>query len=513
MSATTNGTLIDNVVDVLMQGGGARYKNVTFGDTSGNKFTLLDTPRLWDQSATVTVPSDACMNLVLTIRKTAGSATKLLDISILWMTGVGLPGGHFQLALSQAFRDISRANQTPFVRILVGVPTPVVVLDSDLERWLQQTIELNGNQRLADVKFPILIGRTHQSVSSWTHSKIVAVDGSRAVVGGHNLWESAYIGSNPVHDVSGLIEGAAVGAAHKFLTLVWTKPFGNVIQLSRGKFGISNPSRQGLQPRTWSPPLAGQTRMLALGRLGDGVVDALSVGSNASVAARLIAFASAKRSIRMSQQSLYFSPGPGWDFYTLLAIVMAMLDGVNVEIVVSNEVPLADGGYDGYLTTVLSWLTRLYVGHRLGILAFPYSKPARTDVAGWATLAAAARPGGTWVASRSVTDAERRTCLADLNSHLSIAPLYFAAGINYWNVSNVRKPAANHAKVWIIDDTDFYVGSDNLYLSGSVHGLQEFGYLIEGATETGDFVTDYWDPLWKNSRNHVVPATMPGHGV
>ena len=55
-------------------------------------------------------------------------------------------------------------------------------------------------------------------------SKIVAADGARAVVGGHNLWSNHYLGADPVHDVSGLIEGSVVDAAHRFCDRLWRKP-------------------------------------------------------------------------------------------------------------------------------------------------------------------------------------------------------------------------------------------------------------------------------------------------
>ena len=43
-------TLIDDILAVLGQYG-AKYNGSTFQESTGNKFTLLDTPRLWDQVA------------------------------------------------------------------------------------------------------------------------------------------------------------------------------------------------------------------------------------------------------------------------------------------------------------------------------------------------------------------------------------------------------------------------------------------------------------------------------
>jgi Phospholipase D Active site motif len=82
--------------------------------------------------------------------------------------------------------------------------------------------------------------------------------------------------------------------------------------------------------------------------------------------------------------------------------------------------------------------------------------------------------------------------LADLNQQLSAATLYYAPDFSYWTVGADAIPAAQHAKIYIIDDTHFYVGSDNVYTSGYVQGLQEYGHLIEGQTETTDFISNYW---------------------
>ncbi|KAI5249660.1 hypothetical protein E4T42_05206 [Aureobasidium subglaciale] len=56
---------------------------------------------------------------------------------------------------------------------------------------------------------------------TWNHSKIVAVDGQRALVGGHNMWDGAYLGDNPVLDVSMKTEGLSAVDAHRFAENLW----------------------------------------------------------------------------------------------------------------------------------------------------------------------------------------------------------------------------------------------------------------------------------------------------
>lgn len=58
----------------------------------------------------------------------------------------------------------------------------------------------------------------------------------------------------------------------------------------------------------------------------------------------------------------------------------------------------------------------------------------------------------------------------------------------------------NHAKVIIIDDEIFIVGSDNMYPSN----LSEFEFIVEGSEVVNHFISSYWEPLWKYSSVHAV---------
>ena len=51
---------------------------------------------------------------------------------------------------------------------------------------------------------------------------------------------------------------------------------------------------------------------------------------------------------------------------------------------------------------------------------------------------------------------------------------------------------SNHAKVWIVDDQVFYIGSDNIYPAY----LQEFGHIIGHQPTTARFILDYWEGVW-----------------
>jgi len=52
-----------------------------------------------------------------------------------------------------------------------------------------------------------------------------------------------------------------------------------------------------------------------------------------------------------------------------------------------------------------------------------------------------------------------------------------------------------HSKHFIIDDTCFYIGSQNLYYCD----LAEWGVIVDNVAKTKDVLTEYWNPLWRTS--------------
>jgi phosphatidylserine/phosphatidylglycerophosphate/cardiolipin synthase-like enzyme len=525
-------SLLNEIVGVLGKDDkDNKYRGVTYQVTSHNTFTLLDTPRLWDKSLEDPVPDPipACEDLLDKIADTIGQARTIVDIALMNdFSGVNredgeLPSGGFQKALSRGFRSLVERKSSPLVRITIGITTPSIITDVTLKNWVKATIELEGG-KLDDVTFTILIGGGKETIKSWNHSKIVAADGVRAVVGGHNTWATQYLGATPVHDVSGLFEGSVVLAVHRFCDQLWTNHGTNPLFIPGA--WVRGPGKDWKKvsgkisrPEIGSPTPKGNTRMLALGRLGNGIVKEFTVATNASVSARIIALCRAKSKIRISQQSLYtkIASLPGFDFYTLWAIIKAVQAGVKVEIVITNDLGLLDGGYGGFLQKVLDSLASLQIADRLGLYPGAVS-PKREDFVAWAS--ASLKPpandippprvtSNCLMVSRLPTSEESEPHLNQLNDNLQLAQLYYARNVNYWKVGADKKNAANHAKVYIIDDTHFYVGSDNMYLSATARGHQEYGYLLEGQAETQQFIKNYRSKLWENSKSHIVKARFP----
>jgi len=63
------------------------------------------------------------------------------------------------------------------------------------------------------------------------------------------------------------------------------------------------------------------------------------------------------------------------------------------------------------------------------------------------------------------------------------------------NTWNDDKTMGMHAKHFIIDDTAYYIGSQNLY----VCDLAEWGILIDDKKQTQKCMNEYWNQMWENS--------------
>ena len=72
-----------------------------------------------------------------------------------------------------------------------------------------------------------------------------------------------------------------------------------------------------------------------------------------------------------------------------------------------------------------------------------------------------------------------------LCSHVHLAPLRFGPDATWPG----GKTFANHAKLWMVDDRVFYVGSDNFYPVN----LQEFGYIVDDQKAAAELLDAYWN--------------------
>jgi phosphatidylserine/phosphatidylglycerophosphate/cardiolipin synthase-like enzyme len=78
--------------------------------------------------------------------------------------------------------------------------------------------------------------------------------------------------------------------------------------------------------------------------------------------------------------------------------------------------------------------------------------------------------------------------------HVHVATLRFGTGPDRaWPDGT---SFANHAKTVIVDGKAFYVGSHNFYPMN----LQEYGLIVDDPKLTEQYISEYWEPLWRYSK-------------
>ncbi|WDE04859.1 phospholipase [Thalassomonas viridans] len=449
---------------------------------------------------------------------------------------------------------------------------------------------------------------------TWNHSKIIAVDGCEALVGGHNLNMDLFRSYPPVHDASVVVHGDAAHGSQQYLNKMWqcktdllTKEY-----LDIGELVWKNGDDDHAVSRKPADPLAEEagaaymkdsqeklvelhtlglkkevglkgdlpvvsvkeiseelddederdeaeeirsedlqtladlqvevfqkriryddydkfdeyklaTRMLSVGKYWTGP-DRKTDYQQASEVMKKQLIMGAKRIIRMSQMDLVSAWKKNWSDHVVCHWLMDALlanPDLQVQVVVS---PLdAGAGAEGDQYSFGSGACRTFE-----LIKYYMTHDADTD--------------------KEVDDSDSKR--ANALKRLHIAPLYYTdkvprekttEGTNYkwpdlteegktaslkqpplsekppkkgvigsaaWAVVNasgkvipkVDSAPGNHAKIMVIDDEAYIVGSDNLYPGF----LSEFNYLVEGEEAVGDLLKNYWGPLWKYSSPHCA---------
>ncbi len=369
------------------------------------------------------------------------SAESNLDV-----TSLSAPTGRFLATLRNALTTLDAKGRTVNARFLFG---SYLNHEPELPRILG---ELTRDMRQGS-HVRVSIAAHDEGPLSWNHSKMIAVDGREAIIGGMNLWSNHYLDDEPVHDVNLHVRGPVVGSAEAFANELWNTSctFGSVLGAQPGC------------PPFFSQPLVsppGNVRMIGVGRTGQ---------DNPAEEALITMMDSARSSIRMSQQdigSLKF-PFPTLPDRYLDAWVRAAQRGVDVNVVVSNENAFGGHGQtteDAYFN---GWsLEELWNGL---LWRVPFASPQQ---------------------------------IANLCEHVHFSR-FRSIPASTWPSG---MPQANHAKVVIIDEKAHYVGSQNLYNAS----LSEFGIIVVDPTATAQFVADYYAKLFEFSKvTTLIPARCP----
>jgi phosphatidylserine/phosphatidylglycerophosphate/cardiolipin synthase-like enzyme len=310
---------------------------------------------------------------------------------------------------------------------------------------------------------------------SWNHAKIVAIDGKRALVGGHNMWTKDYLAAAPVHDLSMEVEGTAAEDAHHFADALWqflcAAPRQDRINASysysAGDSGIGPACLAHSELPQGEPRAMGQVPILSVGRLAYGITRGFA---DQSLVARDLMLGAATNTIRMVQQDVAFAlpplPTVTWPNSALTKIASLLIEKHgDIYIVLSNYQAAGPTG--------------------------TYSNGVRIE-----DVARKIRDVAQSLSQMPTSELNGLLC-----AHLHLAPLRFGPDGTWPN----HVPIGVHAKFWMIDDRAFYIGSENLYPSE----LQEFGFIVEDHAAAQLVLRDYWDQVWRWS----APAAISGAGA
>jgi phosphatidylserine/phosphatidylglycerophosphate/cardiolipin synthase-like enzyme len=394
------------------------------------------------------------------------------------VTSLTKPDGAFEAAIRNAITYLAHKPSPPQVRLLfASYPHPMA---TNTDRVLESLVRDVG-----DAPIPLFVGafRSSNFPFSWNHSKLVAVDGRDALVGGHNLWDKHYLDIDPVHDVSMRVRGTAAADAQRFANEMWDYTCRN---MTLGTYFTFSVWSSKFTPRRFrrvgsgcpsafnlTPPAGPSTgTVISVGRLGTGIV---ADGNQADVALRALIRA-ARHTLRISQQDIgpvklpvVGVPIADWPDAEIAELGNALGRGVEVFIVVSNPDASAGG---------LSPLEAQY-----------WNGWSLQDIAGKIRAYMERTPG-----------MPRGSALRELLcAKLHVARLRYGPDATW--PSGV--PFANHDKTLAVDEQGFYIGSHNLYPAG----LQEFGYIVDDSRATRTYLDGVWSNVWQYSQATAISGS------
>ncbi|MCP3941391.1 MAG: hypothetical protein GY710_07910 [Desulfobacteraceae bacterium] len=436
-----------------------------------------DQTLLVDVQATVTQPGGIAQKRCVghsysyydDIYKTIIKGEALVDI-----TSLTEPTGRFRTAIRNAVTYLSnKTGNKPVIRFMFGQPAPFY-MTVNMEEFLKDMTR----DVTSDIE--IYAGAYWASLTSWNHSKIIAVDGKQALVGGHNMWDEHYLGKNPVFDLSMKLSGEAVLDGHRFSSLLWDYVQDYNKWITDATWSVQcarflNPvagveyGQQFLPPldivsrlgQNYGQTVYGNIPVLSVGRLGD-----IDNNNNQSDMAWTEMIKAAKSEINMSIQGVQSQVPPKlWPEEQVIELARALYSGVDISLVVSSPDALGGG---------LGIIEAPYYGDDPSILYNKIFDVLRDLI-----------KEGDFGPPVFVGEKDVESILGD---HLKIAALRIGGSTRYPNGDSI----ANHSKTIMVDRQFFYIGSHNLYPCN----LAEFGYIIEDSEKAMEFWVQFWEPLF-----------------
>lgn len=395
------------------------------------------------------------------------------------------PDGRFRDMLRNALSVLARSGRPVTVRILSADFTSIRALGGfsqiDVNKLLEDVLVLANESPQRNLK--VYAGRMRVSASGldgWPHSKIIAVDGQWAVVGGQNMWTADYLARTPVWDLNLRLKGSAARDAHRFLDEHWKHLCDNAGALSKSSRNFARLyDAAGNQPGVTPLKLNSQclkalpvqelqaeggARVMGVGKLG--ALDL--VGGDQSLAAHEALIRAAGSAVYLSQQNLQGAAGQGFEGRIMDAIADQLIAGRDVFLVQSG-----DGANKGSIQPYSNGSLLPMARKMRRVLRKARGAPSELD---------------------AVNDL--------LCQRFHLAPMRFHSTSAVY--ANTTETIPNHSKFILADQTAFYVGSHNLYPSGK---NMEYGYVVADSRLGKVMFAGYWNKLWSFARLTAISGS------
>jgi len=387
------------------------------------------------------------------------------------------PNENFLAAVRNAITYLGHKGKPITILMLVG-HSPGYLRQKEADRLRDElTRDLKD---VAGARITLKV-RVFGSAMEWNHSKILVVDEKMTLTGGHNYYQDDYLQEFPVFDLSMKFSGAAAAYSNRFFTIAWnsydtftdpsraeavypvlqnsdTESTNSELILSDLPFSTSNAkSSPDHQPENTTDLIV---PALAVGRLG------LAWEEEPGERALLYLIDNASESIKISQMSIGFKvlvPGTvRWPEKLMNAMARFIVNKKkDIYIVQSDE--KAKGLY------------------------YPQQSLKQLEDA-------------LFIRAKAIPGVPPDDKLKELfGKHLHLGAFHFTNALEWPNKTGF----ANHAKFIMVDDEQFYIGSQNMYVPApwptSHPRLYEFGCIIESKAAAKIVLDQYWNNLWKYS--------------
>jgi phosphatidylserine/phosphatidylglycerophosphate/cardiolipin synthase-like enzyme len=516
-----------------------------WGRSKGNRIAapnaseswLLQSPNCWG----ATDPDKSCANkkapgtlaLANAIRDTISIAKHWVDITTLAIssaTAATLADGIFHEKIVEGMKIALDHTPNVTFRFLAGSPT---IGSFHLAAHYMSALEKDLGKEYFAMARIYITPQASEEYESWNHAKIVAADATRSVVGGHNLWDIPYYESAPVTDVSMTLSGPAVASAHRFADLLWEdvcdreqKRWVTGPAMARSpaavEQGRQNPELVCPKRAIFDAPAAvGGVDVISLGQLGVSVTPpggnkgAQLCGSNHG---HKISGVSCVPNVPGGYVPATDYINDGGDYGSTYDIDNPQEEGIraliasarnNITIAQQDFIWAGDGGtrswtcvgtphwahYDLRLVDLL--VNKMAVEHIPVsiIISTPGGKGGYTNMGEMSDFSnvLVSRVRGLGYAE------DDATAKALLCRYLTLGSLRISPGFDKWADGNGNRL---HAKVHMVDDEAFYVGSKNSYPAT----LQEFGYVVQDKVAASEFKQQFFEPILEYALTYTDPA-------